>query len=248
MIEFADQAIIDEFLAHVKEKKFPCIAAHDAVTKNTLRYYVAEHMACPKDDRDILQFIYDFIDEFRKEEKGYHSVAIIFRDPVEISEDTFEQLLWQRLQALSDLDAEKYKYDARVDQSVSSPHFSFSLKEEAFYVIGLHRDNQREARRFKYPTLIFNPHAQFERLRESGQYGKMQSIVRQRDKVFSGSVNPMLADFGESSEVFQYSGRMYPKDWKCPLNPKHESTQYHSSEERGLISSKERPATTDHGS
>jgi len=248
MNEFAQQTIIDEFQAHVKQKGFPCIAAHDAVTKSTLRYYVAEHMACPKDDREILRFIYEFVDEFRKTEGGYHSVAILFRDPVEITEDIFEKLIWQRLQALSDLDAEQYKYDARVDQSVSSPHFSFSLKEEAFYVIGLHSANQREARRFKYPTLIFNPHAQFERLRESGQYGKMQSIVRQRDKTYSGSVNPMLADFGDSSEVFQYSGRTYPTDWKCPLNPKHESTQYHTSEERDLISSEEGPATTDHRS
>ena len=248
MDEFVHQAIIDEFRAHAKQRGFPCIAANDAVTKSTLRYYVADHMACPKDDCKMLRFIYEFVDEFRKTEGGYHSVAILFRNPAEITEDIFEQLLWQRLQALSDLDAKNYKYDPRVDQSVSSPHFSFSLKEEAFYVIGLHSANQREARRFKYPTLIFNPHAQFERLRESGQYGKMQSIVRQRDKTYSGSVNPMLADFGESSEVFQYSGRMYPKDWKCPLNPKHESTHHHSPEKRDLAPAKERPASTDHRS
>ena len=248
MNEFAHQTIIDEFQAHVKQRGFPCVAANDAVTKSTLRYYVAGHMACPKDDRDILQFIYEFVDECRITVGGYHSIAILFMDPVEITQDMFEQFMWQRLQALSDLDAENYKYDARVDQSVSSPHFSFSLKEEAFYVIGLHSASQREARRFKYPTLIFNPHAQFERLRESGQYGKMQNIVRQRDKIYSGSVNPMLADFGESSEVFQYSGRIYSKDWKCPLNPKHESTQHHTSEERDRISSKEGSTTTDHGS
>lgn len=227
MDENVSERIIHEFLSHVKEKEFPCVAAHEALSKNTLRCFVAEHMACPKDDHSILHFIYDFIDEFRNDSKGYHSIAVIFSGPVEINEELFEKLLWHRLQSLSDLDALKYPYDTRVDAEVNSPHFSFSLKSEAFYVIGMFSESSRKARRFKYPTLIFNPHAQFEALRENNQYGKMQRIVRHRDKQYSGSVNPMLADFGEVSEVFQYSGRIYSKDWKCPLNPKHAAFKHH---------------------
>ena len=33
----------------------------------------------------------------------------------------------------------------------------------------------------------------------------------------SGSINPMLARHGESSEARQYSGRVVDEDWKCPL-------------------------------
>lgn len=223
------QEIIHEFLTHVKEKEFPCVAAHEALTKNTLRCFVAEHMACPKDDYSILQFVYHFIDEFRKNSKGFHSAAVIFSGPPEINEDLFDNLLWKRLQSLSDLDALQYPYDPRVDADVNSPNFSFSLKSEAFYVIGMFSESTRKARRFKYPTLIFNPHAQFEKLRENNQYVKMQHIVRSRDKQYSGSVNPMLADFGDISEVFQYSGRIYSKDWNCPLNPKHAVTKHHPS-------------------
>ena len=223
------QEIIHEFLSHVKEKEFPCIAAHEALSKNTLQCFVAEHMACPNDDRSILKFIYRFIDEFRQSGKGFHSAAVIFGGPLEITEDVFENLLWKRLQALSDLDALQYPYDPRVDADVNSPNFSFSLKSEAFYVIGMQSASSRKARRFKYPALIFNPHAQFEKLRENNQYAKMQHIVRNRDEQYSGSVNPMLSDFGEISEVFQYSGKIYSKEWKCPLNPRHAIIKHHPS-------------------
>jgi len=224
-----NQDIIHEFLSHVKEKQFPCVAAQEALSKNTLRCFVAKHMACPQDDIAILKFVYQFVDEFRKNRKGFFSAAIIFSGPLDIREEQFENLLWKRLQSISDLDALQYAYDPRVDADVSSPNFSFSLKSEAFYVIGMFPESNRKARRFKYPTLILNPHAQFERLRENNQYAKMQDIVRHRDKKYSGSVNPMLADFGEISEVFQYSGRIYAKDWKCPLNPKHESIKHNPS-------------------
>lgn len=229
MVDKEKQDIIQELRRHLQSRDYPCIAAHDAASKQTLSCFVADHMACPKDDHVILKFIYEFIDNFRAASKGYHSVAIIFKGPLELDDFSFDKLLWQRLQSLADLDALHYNYDPRVDKDVSSTHFSFSMKEEAFYIIGLHPSSKRAARNFKYPTLVFNPHAQFEKLRDQNHYTKMQAIVREREMVYSGSVNPMLTDFGESSEVFQYSGNQYDKEWKCPLQLKHGTTKHHTS-------------------
>jgi FPC/CPF motif-containing protein YcgG len=215
------------FLQHLCSKDFPCVAAHDAAVKENIRIYVAHHMACPADDRAILQFMYSFIDEFHAVTEGFHSAAVIFRGPHTTDEEQFEAMLWQRLQALSDLDATQYSYDRRVSADPSSPQFSYSLKEEAFYVIGLHPASSRKARQFAYPVLIFNPHAQFEKLREENLYHKMQNIVRKRDEAYSGSVNPMLADFGNAPEVIQYSGRLHSSDWKCPLIIRH--GQHHTT-------------------
>jgi hypothetical protein len=224
-----NQEIIDQYLKQLKNKSFPCVAAHDAATKNSIRCFVANHFGCPQDDQAILNFLYDFTDEYRNADSGYHSAAILFRSPQEMSEELFDEFLWRRLQSLADLDAMNYGYDPRVTPDTTSPKFSFSLKEEAFYVIGLHAGSSRKARKFKYPTLVFNPHAQFEKLREENHYSKMQQIVRKRDILFSGSINPMLADFGSSPEVFQYSGRKYDKDWKCPLKLSHASTKHNPS-------------------
>ena len=126
-------------------------------------------------------------------------------------------MLWQRLQALSNLDAENYDYDRRVDSDPASAHFSFSLKQEAFFIIGLHPGSKRPARQFSYPTLAFNPHQEFEKLRATHHYEPMKKVVRKRDLAYSGSINPMLTDFGEVSEAIQYSGKFYSRDWQCPF-------------------------------
>ena len=178
---------------------------------------------------DIVSFIYDFVDEFRNATDDFYSAVVLFPGTHITDEEMFDKYFWQRLQAFADLDAINYAFDPRVDPDVHSPNFSFSLKEEAFYIIGGHPLSGRLARRFPVPGMVFNAHTQFEKLREENHYIKMQQVVRKRDVVYSGSVNPMLADFGEASEVFQYSGRQYDKDWKCPLNIHHARPSNHSS-------------------
>ena len=223
MFDLERDPIIEDYLAFLNDKAFPCIGAKTSLSKGQLKCMVAPHMACPKDDQYILQFLYNFIQAYRNSTELFHSAAIIFRQPAVANEEMFDALLWQRLQALSDLDAETYGYDERVNPVPTSSFFSFSLKEEALFIIGMHPSSSRLARRFKYPTLVFNPHAQFEKLRETNRYEKMKSTIRKRDIAYSGSVNPMLEDFGESSEVYQYSGRKYDIHWQCPLKLNHES-------------------------
>jgi hypothetical protein len=146
-----------------------------------------------------------------------------------MTEVAFDQFFWQRLQALSNLDSEKYAYDQRVSDDPGSENFSFSLKSEAFFIIGLHPASSRPARKFKYPTIVFNPHAQFEKLRKLGQYQKMQNIIRKRDTALAGGINPMLTDFGTASEVYQYTGQQLDNNWTCPLHINHGSTKHHKS-------------------
>jgi FPC/CPF motif-containing protein YcgG len=186
-------------------------------------------MACPKDDQSILQFLYEFVDEYRQSDELFHSAAVIFKEPLIRSEDEYEELIWKRLQAFADLDAKNHTYDKRVDSDPASPHFSFSLKEEAFFIVGLNPSGSRLARQFKYPALVFNPHAQFERLRETNLFEHMKKVIRKRDTDYSGSFNPMLEDFGKSSEVYQYSGRQYDERWQCPFKPNHGSDEYNTT-------------------
>lgn len=224
-----DREIIEEYMGFLACRQFPCIAAKAALSRQQVKCMVAGSMACPKDDADILHFLYDFVDTYRTSKELYHSATIIFSGPQGIDEELFDAFLWQRLQSLEILDAKNYPYDSRVEADPSSAKFSFSLKEEAFYIIGLHPASSRLARQFKYPTLVFNPHAQFVQLRETTKYWMMKNSVRKRDLAFSGSVNPMLHDFGESSEVYQYSGRKYDENWQCPLNINHEQTKHNPS-------------------
>ncbi|HZY79043.1 MAG TPA: guanitoxin biosynthesis heme-dependent pre-guanitoxin N-hydroxylase GntA [Cyclobacteriaceae bacterium] len=221
--------IPEEYFAFIADKGFPCIAAKAALSREQIQVLVCDHIACPKDDSAIIDFLYDFTDHYRQATKLYNSAVVIFKGPSLCSEEQFDQLMWQRLQSISDRDALQHPWDKRVSSDPSHPDFSFSIKAEAFYVIGLHPGSSRKARRFQYPALVFNPLSQFEKLREDGRYAVMKESVRKRDKEYSGSVNPMLADFGESSEAFQYSGRVYNKEWKCPFVSHHETDQHHST-------------------
>lgn len=216
-----ESSIIEEYKEYIQNKEFPCVAARAALARQQVKYMVAEHLACPKDDTKILAFLYNFVEEYRQSDELFHSAVILFKGPDLPNEPLFDMLLWQRLQALSDLDARQHPYDNRVAPDPAAANFSFSLKEEAFFVIGLHPGSSRPARQFSYPALVFNPHAQFEQMRETEGYAKMQNIVRKRDLAYSGSINPMLTDYGTASEVYQYSGRQYDTNWTCPLKINH---------------------------
>lgn len=224
-----ENEITAEYTSFINARDFPCVAARAAFARQNVKCLLVDHMACPKDDLVILNFLYGFIDDYRKSGELFHSASIIFEGPTDIDEQLFDTLLWQRLQALSNLDGQRYDYDKRVNPDPASPSFSFSLKQEAFFIIGLHPASSRPGRKFKYPALAFNPHAQFEELRETNRYEKMKNIVRKRDLEFAGSVNPMLVDYGHSSEAFQYSGQVYDSSWQCPFKLKHESIENNST-------------------
>ena len=93
-----------------------------------------------------------------------------------------------------------------------------SFGGEAFFVVGLHPQSSRPARRFEAPAMVFNLHDQFERLRAEGRYDKLRGTILQRDEQLAGSINPMLAEHGTTSAARQYSGRAVSDAWKCPFS------------------------------
>ena len=123
-----------------------------------------------------------------------------------------------RVQSLHDKDVWRGQdYDPRVSPDPGNPHFSLSFGGEAFFIVGLHPHASRPARRFERPTLVFNLHDQFERLREAGKYEGLREKILVRDDRLAGSRNPMLARHGDVSEARQYSGRVVDEDWVPPF-------------------------------
>jgi uncharacterized protein len=147
----------------------------------------------------------------------YATFVAVFESPKDMDELQFESLIWQQLRLLHELDAAHFDWDPDVQSDPSDPHFSFSFGGQALYVIGLHANSSREARRFPWPALVFNPHEQFERLRADGKWKRMQETIRARDLELQGSINPMLSDFGVDSEARQYSGRAVEENWRAPF-------------------------------
>jgi len=166
-----------------------------------------------------------FAARYRRQPDLFQSFAVVFEGPSDLDEEGFERHLWNRVQSLADKDAWLgHPWDGRVAPEPDSPHFSLSFAGEAFFVVGLHPNASRPARRFSSPALVFNLHAQFEQLREAGRYEKLRSSILQRDEALAGSVNPMLARHGEVSEARQYSGRVVDEEWRCPFRPRATDT------------------------
>ncbi len=216
-----DHPLAEAFRAFIAAAGFPCVGAKAALTRGQMRVLIARSVTSAWDDMRIYPALLAFAARYRAQPDPFQSFAVLFEDPDRLSEEEFERHLWSRLQSLADKDAWLgHRWDERVAEDPGNPHFSLSFAGEAFFVVGLHPGASRPARRFSSPALVFNPHRQFEQLREAGRYEKLRASILQRDVALAGSVNPMLARHGEISEARQYSGRAVDDGWACPFRPR----------------------------
>ena len=209
------QQILDQF--------YPCVGAISTFSRNSYRFGLYPELACENAIGAVCHDLYNFSHEFPVIDDHFITFVAMFRGPAIQSEQHFEELLWNQLQAMHTLDSSFFAWDKSVDSDPQSHQFSFSIGGRAMYVIGLHPKSSRLARTTLYPTMVFNLHEQFTRLRERGKFETMKQAIRTREMTFQGSINPMLAGFGENSEARQYSGRAVPANWSCPFSSQKNS-------------------------
>lgn len=214
-----DHPLIDKLHDFITNPLFPCVGAKSALAKGQVSAVVARSVTSAWNDLQIHAALMRFVRDYRRDRRMFQSLAVIFEGPRTLDERQFERAIWSRIQSMSDKDVWLGQhYDPSVSPDPGNPHFSLSFAGEAFFVVGLHPRASRKARRFVAPTMIFNLHDQFERLRAEGRYDRMRTTILDRDMRYSGSLNPMLARHGEDSEARQYSGRAVGKDWGCPFH------------------------------
>ncbi|WP_155807224.1 guanitoxin biosynthesis heme-dependent pre-guanitoxin N-hydroxylase GntA [Gillisia marina] len=194
----------------------PCVMALSLVADDNLTIKNYQKISNANTPSKILQDLESYLDSIEEEDKKFQTFIATFENDTFKNEINFENALWKLLSNLNALDPKPWDKNTSADPS--STKFSFSLLNNSFYVVGMHPESSRKARSAPFPMIVFNLHSQFELLREAGRYTRVRDIIRRRDKAFQGSINPMLDDFGNSSEARQYSGREVEADWKCPYN------------------------------
>ena len=209
--------IDEEFTTFVGADGFPCLAGKGAVHRGDYTLGVYPALGSWRAAHALADDLGAFVDRIPPNGAGLQTFAAVFTGKAPENEFEFEQGLWRQLQRLHESDPARGQWDPSVSSDPSHAHFSFSFGRRALFVIGLHPASSRLARRFQWPTLMFNPRAQFDRLRLEGRFERMRDRVRERDVALQGSVNPNLADFGQSSEARQYSGRRTEVEWRCPF-------------------------------
>lgn len=208
------EEIADGLEAMVLHPDYPCLGARSVFNRDRATVVVLEKLATAASTRTLVQALTSFAQQTDRA-AGFASLVAVFRATDVDDEAAFERLLWRQLELLHE--ADQQPWDPRVSDDPGNPHFAFSVGGTAFFVVGLHPQSSRIARRTPLPTLVFNLHEQFEELRGSDRFDRMRDTIRRRDTELQGSLNPMVADHGRSSEARQYSGRAVPAAWVAPV-------------------------------
>jgi FPC/CPF motif-containing protein YcgG len=210
-----DRRIHTALKSFIVDDNHPCIGARAAFKANTYRFGIYAEMASDDATAGLARDLWSFVVEFPGIVSPFSTFIAIFNHFDKGGEFEFEARLWDQLQALHEVDG--VWNDVNASRDPENTKFAFSFAEAAFFVVGVHPDSSRLARRFERPALIFNPRSQFDRLRSNNQYDRFAGIIRARDIALQGSLNPNLDTGNERSEARQYSGRAVEDDWRCPF-------------------------------
>lgn len=208
----------DSFTGMVSSPAFVCAGGKAAVARGTYRVGMLGELGTRQSAEGLAEGLRLFRAERAGPDDDFFTYAAFFTGPAGLDETEFEAALWRQLSMLNELDRERW--DPRVSSDPTDPSFSFSFGGEAYFIVGLHGASSRWSRRFAWPTLVFNPHSQFDELRDDGRMSKWQEVIREADTALQGSPNPNLSDFGELPEARQYSGKRNGRDWRCPFHQK----------------------------
>lgn len=207
-----------EFSAFVADESFPCLAGKGAVRRGAHAVHAYSALGSRAQLPSFARQLADFVRLTPTDGAGLRAFVAVFPRFAPLDELVFEQRLWRQLQLLHKADEPGHGWDPSVSDDPASATFSFSFRGRALFVVGLHPASSRISRRFRWPAVVFNPRAQFERLRAEGTFERLRDRVRERDVALQGSLNPNLADFGDRSEARQYSGRAVEPEWRCPFH------------------------------
>lgn len=208
------------FHEFVMREQFPCLGARATISHDAGMVRVFGGLGDASNTELMRSTLTEFGERAKSEQDPFLSLIAVFPDTPSTSEAEFDALLWRQLEQLRCADTETAAVVGRASDDPEDPHFSFRFGGVPYFVVGLSPVSSRMARRFSWPTLVFNPHSVFERLRAEGKYDKLKARIRERDMALQGSLNPNLADFGEVSEARQYSGMVHEAEWKCPFHKK----------------------------
>jgi FPC/CPF motif-containing protein YcgG len=208
----------DEFRKFVGGEGFSCLAGKGVVKGGEYTIGVYGVLGSARSSRALAGDLSAFAATVAQNDPHPRAFVAVFPTRPPADEQSFEQRLWEQLGHLRAADAPDAAWDPMASDDPDDPHFAFSFARKAFFIVGLHAASSRLSRRFRWPALVFNPHAQFDRLRSHGKFDRLRGMIRDREIALQGSLNPNLADFGERSEARQYSGRAVEPDWQCPFH------------------------------
>lgn len=209
----------DSFRAFVLDPEFSCVGAKSAIRRGGYRVGVYGDLDTPGSTAGLARDLFSFVEDRDEIGGRFRTFVALFTGPGVEDEAHFERLLWAQLQHLHEENRLHHEWSPSFGPDPEGPDFAFGFAGQAFFVVGLNPRSSRRARRFAWPTLVFNPSEQFERIREGGKLSRMQKVIRARELSLQGTLNPNLGALDALPEARQYSGRPVEEGWACPFRP-----------------------------
>ena len=199
----------------LSDRNYPCIAAIRSFAHGDFVVGSYPGFGSGRSSQDIAQDLKYFLKKQASSQSSYFTYFAQFKGGDDLTESEFENALWHELSCIASLSGASW--DPTFSDNPEDKNFCFSFEGKAFFVVGLHPNASRKARKFRQPLLIFNLYDQFKQLMIEGKYDAMVKVNREKDRKFQGSVNPMAEKYAESWESIQFSGSENPSNWKCPF-------------------------------
>ncbi len=200
----------------LNQKDYPCVAAVAALHDAQLRVGLYSGLGSGVSSKKLASDLTRFKAEQTVTKLPYLSFWAVFDGVAPASEKAYEEAMWSELSLLSKSSPEAARWDPKFSSDPADKNFCFCFAGDAYFIVGMHPKSSRRARRFPFPSMIFNLFEQFETLGDG--YEPMVKTNRQRDRLFQGDVNPMVKRWADRWESIQFSGRENPPDWECPFH------------------------------
>jgi FPC/CPF motif-containing protein YcgG len=207
----------EEFREHIMSKYFPYLNAKIVFQRNTFYFGFYDILASKHTTMLLWHHLMDFINrqsDFWTNNQIFTRYVACFRTLRDIDEIVFERLLWKQLQLIHAEDVQNgIKWAENDSDNPTDSNFIFSIGGRAFFIVGLHPNSSRKARRFQTPTITFNSLDQFTNLRQLKMFNEVKQVIRNNDLLQNKSINPNLIINHQKSDAFEYSGKLIHEDW-----------------------------------
>jgi FPC/CPF motif-containing protein YcgG len=198
----------------ISSRGFPCLGARAAARRGSLE--VRSYGDVLYEARLVASDLSAFVHNYEQPASTFAAFAVIDEGARCTNEIEFEDHLWRVLRNLRSYDREPW--DRCYSRNPDDSSFKYSFAGRAMFVIGLHPNSSRRARRSSEHVIVFNPVWQFENLRNVRHLDALASAIRARDIRWDGSINPNLHYEGSHTDALQYAGREVDGSWKCPYS------------------------------
>jgi FPC/CPF motif-containing protein YcgG len=211
-------AIHETIRSFISQANYPCVAAIRSVGRSEYIVGIYDEFGSDTHWQQLRADLCDYILTQRRTQSRYVSFWALFTTHPSMpdNEIQFEDKLWRELSLLSSEEDRPLDWGTHTSDP-NDPGFCVSLMGEKLFVVGLHPQSSRVARRLSRQALVFNTLSQFDQFEKDGTYTTLVHTIRRRELNFQGSINPMVQAHGDVWESIQYSGRDNPDSWTCPF-------------------------------